>query len=309
MTDPAPSSVEFFRQNGYLVVPAAAPNELIDEVVDAVWQFQEMGPSDPDTWYRRPERENGLPELNGAGMVELYHHPALWAVRQLPLVHEVFSDLWQTPKLWVSIDRCNLNVPNKPGFDFEGFIHWDIDTSLQPLPFGVQGFLSLTDCEKGQGGFQCVPALYKQLQEWIETQPRDRNPFRPDLTGFEVVEVPTRKGDLLIWNSLLPHGTSANKSMTPRLVQYLSMAPAQEQDEAVRSWRVDAWLHRRAPEGDAFPGDPRHWERRHGTTAALTPLGRKLLGLDSWEGEEIEEVQTPYDGAQGRRRGAPGFSN
>ena len=87
------------------------------------------------------------------------------------------------------------------------------------------------------------------------------------------------------------------------------MAPAQEENEAVRQWRVNSWLHRLAPEGDAFPGDPRHWERQHGTTAALTPLGRKLLGLDSWEEGPIEEVQTPYDRARGRRRGAPGFSS
>ena len=58
------------------------------------------------------------------------------------------------------------------------------------------------------------------------------------------------------------------------------MAPARPEDAATRDWRIDAWLHRKAPEGDAFPGDPRLWERLHGTTAALTPLGRKLLGLD-----------------------------
>lgn len=31
-----------------------------------------------------------------------------------------------------------------------------------------------------------------------------------------------------------------------------------------------------------WPGDLRDWERRHQTPAALTPLGRKLLGVDSW---------------------------
>ena len=32
-----------------------------------------------------------------------------------------------------------------------------------------------------------------------------------------------------------------------------------------------------------FPGDPRRIEEDHGTTAELTPLGRKLLGLDLWD--------------------------
>ena len=298
-----------FKRDGYLVVPAVAPPAMVEAVSAAIWLFQEMDPADPESWYRQPERENGLPELNGAGIVEMYHHPALWALRQVPRIHGAFADLWGTEKLWVSIDRCNFNAPNKPGFEFEGFIHWDIDTSLNPLPFGVQGFLSLTDCAEGQGGFQCVAGLPARLEEWIKTQPVDSNPFRPDLAELNVVEVPMRAGDLLIWNSLLPHGTSANTSVAPRLVQYLSMAPAQEENEAVRQWRVNSWLHRLAPEGDAFPGDPRHWERQHGTTAALTPLGRKLLGLDSWEEVPIEEVQTPYDRARGRRRGAPGFSS
>ncbi len=298
-----------FKKNGYVVVPSAAPAALVEAAIDAIWQFQQMDPNDPTTWYRKPERENGLPELNGAGMVELYHHPAFWAIRQLPRIHGVFADLWGTEKLWVSIDRCNFNVPNRSGFDFEGFIHWDIDTSLRPLPFGLQGFLSLTDSVVGQGGFQCVPGMSTRLAEWAQTQPAARNPFRPDLTGLDVVEIPTRAGDLLIWNSLLPHGTSPNTSDQPRLVQYLSMAPAQEGDEATKQWRIDAWLHRRAPEGDAFPGDPGDWERHHGTTAALTPLGRKLLGLDSWEGDQGEIVQRPYDRMEGRRRGAPGFAS
>jgi hypothetical protein len=33
----------------------------------------------------------------------------------------------------------------------------------------------------------------------------------------------------------------------------------------------------------AFPGDPRNWEQNQGTTAELTELGQKLLGLKSWE--------------------------
>jgi hypothetical protein len=126
--------------------------------------------------------------------------------------------------------------------------------------------------------------------------------------GLEVVDVPTRAGDLLIWNSLLAHGTGANTSDEPRLVQYLSMSPAQEQNEQARQWRVEAWLQRRAPEGEAFPGDPRDWERRCGTTAALGPLGRKLLGLDSWEEEVEEKGGAPYEQKAGRRRGTPGFS-
>ena len=90
------------------------------------------------------------------------------------------------------------------------------------------------------------------------------------------------------------------------------MSPAQEDNERARQWRINAWLHRRAPEGNPFPGDPRNWEREHGTTAALTPLGRKLLGLDLWN-EEAEDGgkggQIQLDQGAGRGRGTPGFSS
>ena len=304
-------AMEFWHEFGYVIIPEAAPPSNLRAVVDAIWQFQEMQPDDPETWYRVPERLNGMPELNGSGMVEMYHHPALWANRQLPRIHGAFADIWGTEKLWVTIDRVNLNVPNRSDFEFGGFIHWDIDTSIVPLPFDVQGTLSLTDTTPGQGGFQCVAGMPKRLEEWIATQPADRNPQRPDLTDLTVTTVETKAGDLLIWNSQLPHGVSPNGSELPRMAQYISMSPAQQNNQAARDWRIDAWMHRRAPEGDPFPGDPRDWERTHGTTAALTPLGRKLLGLDSWG--DVEETTDEGDmlvvQQRGRTRATPGFAS
>jgi ectoine hydroxylase-related dioxygenase (phytanoyl-CoA dioxygenase family) len=112
----------------------------------------------------------------------------------------------------VAIDRANLNTPNREGRRFAGFIHWDVDTSLTPLPIGVQGVLSLVDTDGEMGGFQCVPELFRTLEDWRATQPAVRNPLHPDVTGFEVVNVPMKAGDLLIFNSLLAHGIRPNVS-------------------------------------------------------------------------------------------------
>lgn len=302
---------KFWKENGYVVVHEAAPRENCQAVIDAIWEFTGMDPDDSGTWYPKPERLNGLPELNGAGMVEMYHHPALWANRQLPRIHGAFADVWDTEHLWVTIDRVNFNPPNRSGSEFSGFIHWDVDTSLDPIPFDVQAILSLTDVGEGDGGFQCVAGMPNRLEEWIKTQPEDRDPFRPDLTGLEIRPVPMRAGDLLIWDSRLAHGVSPNTSNKPRMAQYLSMSPAQEGNQKARDWRIDSWLHRKAPDGDAFPGDPRRWEERFGTTCALNPLGRKLLGLDSWEDgaateEEAGEMRLAH--IRGRGRATPGFA-
>jgi hypothetical protein len=53
--------------------------------------------------------------------------------------------------------------------------------------------------------------------------------------------------------------------------------------EANRQDRVRRWRERLPPDAAWALGDPRGWEQAHGKTAELTPLGRKLLGLDLWD--------------------------
>jgi ectoine hydroxylase-related dioxygenase (phytanoyl-CoA dioxygenase family) len=273
---------QFWQENGYVVVPNAVPPENLQAVIDLLWEFQEMDRNDPATWYRNPANPMEMVELRGSGMVEVYNHQALWNNRQFPRVYEAFVDIWGTEKLWVSIDRANLNPPNRAEHEFTGFIHWDIDTRLEPIPANVQVVLALNDASIEMGGFQCVPELYRHFAEWVKTQPVDRDPYQPDLTGFAITKVAAQAGDLLIWNSLLPHGIRPNRATTPRLAQYISMMPAQEENTALREWRVQSWRDRIAPEGYAFPGDPRGWEQTRYERAMLTALGEKLLGLQEW---------------------------
>lgn len=55
-----------------------------------------------------------------------------------------------------------------------------------------------------------------------------------------MVTVPGKAGDLVIWNSLLPHGNAANTSARPRLAQYITMMPAGADGAGCRE-RVAAW--------------------------------------------------------------------
>ena len=90
-------------------------------------------------------------------------------------------------------------------------------------------------------------------------------------------------GDLLIFNSTEPHGIRPNHSDGKvRIAQYISMMPAEEENQALKDWRVSSWKDRIAPEGYAFPGDPRKREQTHYETANLSPLGERLLGLKKW---------------------------
>ncbi|MEL6718655.1 MAG: phytanoyl-CoA dioxygenase family protein [Bacteroidota bacterium] len=274
---------EFWKQNGYVVIKNAVPREQAEQAAAFLWEFEEKDPQDASTWYTAARAEMKMKELAGTGMVEVYNHQQLWNNRQTQRVYDAFVDIWGTEKLWVTIDRANLNFPIRPGFEYKGFIHWDYDPETKPQ--NVQGVLALADqTDENMGGFQCIPWLYRNYDTWKLTQPEDRDHFKPDVSDLEdkIVKVPMEAGDLLIFNSSEPHGIRPNHSNKVRIAQNISMMPAQEENDALREWRINSWKNRVAPEGYAFPGDPRNWEQTRYETAQLTDLGERLLGLKKW---------------------------
>ncbi len=276
---------DFWKENGYVVVPNAVPRENLDAMVNTIWEFLEMDPNDPEDWYKHtPYRgRNRASMISASGMVEIYQHQALWNNRQHPRVHQAFSEIWETEKLWVSLDRANMKPPSredKPDWQNEGNIHWDTDTSVEKVPFGVQGVLYLTDTSEDQGGFRCVPGFHNMFEDWVKTQPEDRHPRHPDLDGLEVKSIPGKAGDLIIWHRLLAHGNGHNRSDRPRLAQYIRMYPVASREKDALEDRIAAWQNCRPT--SRWPGDPRDWEHKTQKPAKLTDLGKKLLGVETW---------------------------
>lgn len=268
---------------GYVIVRRAISPEAAARLESVLWDFDEKDPNDPDTWYAPQRRPHVRAELNNVGMVEIYHHQAMWDNRQTQRVYDAFVDIWDREDLWVAIDRANINPPKKVHGSADGFIHWDVDTKQRPLPIGVQGVLSIKKQDIETGGFQAVPYLFNHFDEWVATQPEDRDSISPDMTGLTRENVDLEPGDLLIFNSLLAHGVRPNHSKDKvRMAQYISMFPS-EDDESERQERIRLWKEQEPPARQDFPGDPRDWEKAHYGPAELNPLGRKLLGLDLWD--------------------------
>jgi len=275
---------DFWIEKGYVVIKQAISRQEALDTASFLWEFEEKDPNNSETWYSAARAEMKMKELAGTGMVEVYNNQFLWSNRQQQKVYDAFVDVWGTQKLWVTIDRANLNFPIKKGFEYKGFIHWDYDPETKPQ--NVQGVIALSDqTDPNTGGFQCVPWLYQNYDTWKKTQPEDRKRFQPDIKDLEdkIEKVALEAGDLLIFNSLLAHGIRPNLSKDKvRIAQYISMMPAEEDNEALKTWRVNSWKNRIAPEGYAFPGDPRNWEQTKYKQAVLNPLGEKLLGLKKW---------------------------
>jgi hypothetical protein len=284
----------FWDENGYVIIHDAVPAENIKAAENAIWNFLEMWPDNPDSWYPDTPRKNIT--------MEMYHHQALWDNRQYPRIHQAFAEIWGTDRLWVSIDRASMNPPDRTSPKEAGKLngdshskqpiplplHWDIAVE-RPIPFCVQGVLYLTDTAADGGAFICVPGFHRKLEAWLANLPADADPRKQDLMSLGATPIPGKAGDLIIWHSSLPHGAGLNTRRYPRVVQYITMYPVQEKDENILTHRVNAWRNNLA--GLIVEATDSTWELRKekehavGQTANLSPLGRKLLGLDRWESE------------------------
>ena len=282
----------FWDENGYVIIHEAVPPENIKAAYHAIWDFLEMYPNDEESWYSGPPRQNIE--------VKLYHHQAIWDNRQCPRVYKAFAEIWGMDRLWVSFDQASMSPPDRSHPKDSGKLfsensskqpipmHWDIPLE-RPLPFAVQGVLYLKDTTAEMGAFTCVLGFHRKTEAWLANLPADADPRKQDLMSLGATPIPGKAGDLIIWHSSLPHGASLNTRRYPRVVQYITMFPVKEKDENILTHRVNAWRNNLA--GLIVEATDSTWELRkekeHAVdqTANLSPLGRKLLGLDRWESE------------------------
>lgn len=214
-------------------------------------------------------------------LVPIWGHQAQWDIRQHPELHPIWATLWGTDRLGVSLDSCRFTPPWQSGFAEPYGIHWDHNPwNTEKRMF--QGVLALTDTAANQGGFRCVSSLYDDRSAWprapIIDQDGDEN-WLANTEAREIVHVPAKAGDLIVWDSLLPHGNSKNMSSAPRIAFYVAMGPFLA-DGTLRQAQIDSWRSGRCvPWWRSRPGYDRvePWP-----PASLTELGRRLLGLDDW---------------------------
>jgi hypothetical protein len=257
-------------REGFTVVRAVAPERLLEAARQVVTSFLGVDLAGPATWYPREPLEWGV--------VPVHQAQALWDLRQLPAIHQVFAELLGTEALWVSQDRAIYRVPDRPPEHVDhSRLHWDLDPRASRPPV-FQGMLFLTDTPADQGPFEGVPGLFADLEAWLAAHPELDLEAPIDLAGHEVVPAPARAGDLVVWDARLPHRGAPNRGRAPRLSVAIAMGPEGGDEE--RAERIACWREKRAPAW--FRGWPGQVDPEPGAPAELTPLGRKLLGLDRW---------------------------
>jgi len=211
------ADLEDWERDGYVILRSAVSPEESAAAAQAVWDHLNARADDPDSWYR--QRNNGV-------MVQYFQHPAFTATRASARIHKAFAQLWGSADLWTTTDRCGFNVPERDGWRFPGpDLHWDVSIA-QPIPFGTQGILYLTDTLPEQGALTVVPGFQHRVGEWLKSLPAGADPRQQNMHALGPRALGANAGDLIIWHQALPHGASPNRASVPRLVQYIDMYPA-----------------------------------------------------------------------------------
>jgi hypothetical protein len=218
--------LQYWQEHGYVVLRQAISREQAQATEDAVWEALGMSSTNPASWYEKP--------IGQGMMMDFYHHPTLRANRRSPRIHKAFAQLWGTADLWATTDRTSLNPPETATYCHQGTpLHWDVSLH-PPFHFGTQGLIYLCDTAANQGAFQCVPGFHRRLEAWLAGLPAGTDPRQIDLSA-QTKPIAAEAGDMVIWHHFLPHGSSPNRGIYPRIVQYLNMYPLEFKENV-------AWL-------------------------------------------------------------------
>jgi hypothetical protein len=289
-----------YSEQGYLVIPGVIRREKALQQFQALCHVLGIFPDKPETWYRKP--------LTQRGLVELYHHQRLWDFRQDPALYATFCQLYQTRRLWVSIDRLSCIPPVHP--DYPGWgegLTLHLDVIPEGKKVGNNAFVALTDITVENAPFFCLPGMHREMVTVSQTT---QAPTYESFSGLfdhrqsEVTPVLCQAGDLVMFNMALPHGRSPNTGAGLRMIQYVTMFPVRGKVREKREERIALWQNN-------LPANLLHahhlevnLDNRHANPARLTRLGRRLLGIDpypkrksrpkSWLGRQVQAFIHKY---------------
>lgn len=140
----------------------------------------------------------------------------------------------------------------------------DADFLFTPAEVQVGGCYYFTDVEPTGGGIHIMPGGHTWVEETARAHPDGRRLYNnwKKIEDVETVEVTGQAGDFALLHHLMPHAASHNRLPTARVAQF------------TRFTRVDH------PHSPGAPAPEGRWSPEQ--LAVMTPLGRKLLGVDPW---------------------------
>lgn len=207
--------IRFWEENGYLRLPKVVDAARCDAVKQQICRYLNLHLEFPETWYFSHPDWQGI-------MLQLYQNEEMEAIRQDPLIFEIFAALYKSNKIIANVEKLGYNPPETQSWIFKhGDLHWDLDLS-QPVKPHIQAMVYLDDVPVERGPLCLVPAFNNKFNDWVKNfSSLDRAHDYMRVTE-RPVPVPGEKGDLILWQNTIPHAASKNQSDLPRFVQYIS---------------------------------------------------------------------------------------
>ncbi|KAK4054122.1 hypothetical protein OIV83_001147 [Microbotryomycetes sp. JL201] len=237
-------------RDGFCVVKNVISEQKAADYVNEIHQWLEdfglgYDRNDPSTI-----REECLPIIHQKGLIQAYgatHESFTWGVRSEPGVIGVFEKIFGTEDLIVSFDAVNVSLPRKDLAPNKPWAHQDQDPE-RPGFRCVQGFVNLAEAGDNDGGLVVLKGGHHISEEYHRAFKDEEQEFRwtnevytfretglawLKERGYEWVKVNAGPGDLVLWESRVPHYNVSPQAGNPRFVVYTSYAPvytAEEED-------------------------------------------------------------------------------
>ncbi|MDW4901632.1 phytanoyl-CoA dioxygenase family protein [Streptomyces californicus] len=269
----AQEEVDSFWRDGYLLIRGVLTKKEAKYFAGLILDLLPRDLSIPEHWEAfdsrfKPFSAPGNQTFDGPEFIPLYQNERLY---------HVMAQLLRSPRLLVRDGSVAITMRNDTPHDSElsqplhidPAVPEDVDEFLfTPEEVEIGGCYYFTDVEPGGGALHIVPGGHRIVEEEARAVPHGRqlhDKWRT-IPHLKSVEVTGEAGDFVLTHHLLPHGASHNRRPAARVAQFFRYA----RDD--QPWSVGS-----------RPGDrPADRYYNDTQTAAMTPLGRKLLGVDPW---------------------------
>jgi len=258
-----------FWEDGYVVVKGVLTRAEAEHFRGVILDMVPRDLTIPTHWHSTAGRLKPM-NLDGNQTFDLPELLPLWFNERL---YAVAAQLLESPRLRVSDGSLGITLRNQSrdgilsqSLHLDASVPDDIPNFLfTPEELQVGGCYYLGDVEPEGGGIHVVPGGHRLVEEKAKPHPEGRHLYN-DWYGLDdfppSVEVTGEAGDFALLHHLMPHAASHNHNPRPRVAQF------------TRYIRED---HPHYPAEPATPGDYSDHQLQ-----AMTPLGRKLLGVDPW---------------------------
>jgi len=266
-------SVEAFFRDGYVLVPSVLAPQEVAAYSRAIVDLMPRDLTVPEEWHANAGRFKPYRRGLGGMMDDAIDTPDLLPLLCNERLYEVAAQLLGSRHLRVFDGSVGITMRNMsdPGRELSQSLHVDasvpktVDLFLgTPEELQVGGCYYLTDVEALGGGIHVVPGGHRWVAEEAAKGPKGRHLYEDwnRIPETQTVEVTGKAGDFAILHHLMPHAASHNRRPKTRLAYF------------VRYIRCD----------HAHGGDPKSAKRTYSDAqlAVISPLGRKLLGIDPW---------------------------